>query len=162
MNQIFIGLGSNQDEPYDHIKKAITDLDSWSDAKVRKVSSFYQSKPFGGVQQADFINAVVLIEASMQPLELLNRLQELEHQHGRASKHLHWGPRPLDLDILLFNNEILNTEILTIPHPGMVVRSFVLLPLVEISPLIEIPGAGYAKDFLNRLLLNDIQKVSLW
>ena len=105
-------------------------------------SSFYRSAPFGGVEQDDFVNAVVAVETAVPPAILLSCLKELERSQGRDFKAERWGPRVLDLDILLYGDEVMDTPELQIPHPGIAERNFVLLPLREIADDLVIPGLG--------------------
>ncbi len=137
----YIGLGSNLAEPIKQVQFAIEKLKNIAQSKVIKVSSLYLSKPMGPQDQDDYINAVLALETTLTPIELLDTLQHIENEAGRVRKENRWGARILDLDIILFGNEIINTERLTVPHYGMRVREFVLLPLAEIAADLVIPAA---------------------
>lgn len=130
----YIGLGSNLSEPSKQLQQALTILDSHSQMKLVTSSHFYASLPMGPQDQPDYVNAVCKIKTSLQPQELLSTLQEIEKQQGRERIGERWGPRTLDLDILLYNDLALHTKNLTLPHYGIKDREFVLVPLFEIAP----------------------------
>ena len=132
MNIVFIALGSNLNNPIYHVEKGIRDINHLLNTKVLKRSSLYKSKPIGPQNQRDYINAVIKIETLQEPIELLDSLQHIETQHHRR-KTKRWGPRTLDLDILIFNELEFNHKRLTIPHPEMINRDFVLIPLYEVT-----------------------------
>tara|TARA_Y100000768_G_scaffold91245_1_gene65804 strand:- start:191 stop:637 length:447 start_codon:yes stop_codon:yes gene_type:complete len=128
----FISLGSNLDHPVKHILVAFDQIEKSSNITVGKISSLYRTRPVGPQNQNDYINAVVSIQTSLPPVELLDTLQRIEKKHKRK-RSVKWGPRSLDLDILLYGTLVLKTKDLTIPHPELVNREFVLIPLVEIT-----------------------------
>jgi len=128
----YIALGSNLDNPHEHIKRAFIDLAHLADTQLLAQSSRYRSKPLGPQNQPDFINAAAKLATHLEPLNLLAALQRIELKHGRE-RRVRWGPRTLDLDILLYGNLVMQTPTLTLPHPEMQQRSFVLLPLAEIA-----------------------------
>ncbi|MDH5480084.1 MAG: 2-amino-4-hydroxy-6-hydroxymethyldihydropteridine diphosphokinase [Nitrosomonas sp.] len=144
---VFIALGSNLKNPVSQIQQAFNALAKLPGTHLVKCSSLYKSSPIGKIDQPDFINAVAQIETSLQPHDLLTALLDIEHQHGRIRKSLN-APRTLDLDILLYENQQYCDEELTIPHPRMTQRAFVLQPLLEIAPDCYIPGY----DDINKLL----------
>lgn len=113
-------------------------------------SSLYRSAPLGPANQPDYVNAVMAVETALAPLALLDALQALETAFGRVRHGERWGPRTLDLDILLYGSEILATDRLTVPHPGLAEREFVLYPLQEIAPDLNIPGLGPLADLVRR------------
>lgn len=154
----YIGLGSNLENPLQQIKTAINDLQSLTDITIVSVSSLYQSPPMGPADQPDYINAVLSLETTLPPHKLLDALQSVEQLHGRVRRR-HWGERTLDLDILLYGEQILNDERLKIPHPGMHERAFVLYPLAEIAPEVEIPGIGALQKILPSCPQGDLQQV---
>ncbi|MDO8827892.1 2-amino-4-hydroxy-6-hydroxymethyldihydropteridine diphosphokinase [Methylophaga sp.] len=154
----YIGLGSNLENPLQQIKTAIEDLQSVADINIVSVSSLYQSPPMGPADQPDYINAVLALETSLNPHQLLDALQSVEQLHGRVRKR-HWGERTLDLDILLYGDQILDDERLQVPHPGMRERAFVLYPLAEIAPDILIPGIGALQEILPLCPQGDLQQV---
>lgn len=137
----YIGLGSNLAEPIKQVQSAIENLKNIAQSKVIKVSSLYLSKPMGPQDQDDYINAVLALETTLTPIELLDTLQHIENEAGRVRKENRWGARILDLDIILFGDEIINNERLTVPHYGMKDREFVLLPLAEIAADLVIPAS---------------------
>jgi 2-amino-4-hydroxy-6-hydroxymethyldihydropteridine diphosphokinase len=140
--QACIGVGSNLNDPRQQVMTAIERLDQLPGCQVLRRSSLYRSAPFGPVKQDDFINAVVLLETTVPADSLLARLKEMERIQGRVVRAERWGPRVIDLDILLYGSETIDRPGLTIPHPGIAVRNFVLLPLLEIAPDAVIPGLG--------------------
>ncbi len=152
MTIAYIGLGSNLGSntvsPRQHIITAIHSLGEIQSTRMISASSLYKSKPLGPQDQDDYINAVVKIETELEPLELLNSLQGIENKHGRV-RNERWGPRTLDLDILIFGEETIQSDQLTIPHVEMTNRSFVLVPLAEIDSNCIIPGKGLISGLLS-------------
>ena len=138
----YIGIGSNLDDPRRQVELAITLLNELPGCHVLRQSSMYVSAPFGGVEQADFVNAVVELETAVPPAILLSSVKELELSRGRDPGAQRWGPRILDLDILLYGDQVVESADLQIPHPGIAERNFVLLPLRELAPDLVIPGLG--------------------
>ena len=153
---VYIGLGSNLENPLQQIKTAINDLQAIAEITIVSVSSLYQSP--GPADQPDYINAVLALKTILNPHQLLDVLQSVEQLHGRERKR-HWGERTLDLDILLYGDQILDDERLKIPHPGMHERAFVLYPLAEIAPDVEIPGIGNLQEILPLCPQGDLQQV---
>lgn len=149
--QAFIALGSNLEDPVAHIGQAYLELNAISGITVMKRSSLYQSAPVGRLDQPDYINAVTEINTTLTPQRLLEQLLGIERRHGRirdANQGLNL-PRTLDLDILLYDRLQLTSDELTVPHPRMLERAFVLLPLLEIAPDCEIPGHGRIGQFID-------------
>ncbi len=138
---VYIGLGSNIEQPYLQIKNAIVALTNLPDTEVLADSGYYKSKPMGPEDQPDYVNAVVEIETALDANELLKSCQLIEQQQGRI-KRCHWGERSIDLDILLYVDQQVLTEDLTLPHPGICQRDFVYMPLLKLNPEVEIPGKG--------------------
>ncbi len=132
MNVAYIALGSNIEDRLVYLEGAISSLNEHNSICVKQVSSIYETEPVGYVNQANFLNMVIKIETTLLPNELLEVTSMIEQKYGR-SREQKWGPRTLDLDILLYNEETVETEKLTIPHPRMMERSFVLVPLIEIK-----------------------------
>lgn len=145
----YIGLGSNLDGPELQLTTALAALRTIPDTTLVKHSSFYRSKPLGPSDQPDFINAVALLNSDLTAKELLFRLQIIEARQGRVRHGQRWGPRTLDLDILLYGNEVIDEPGLSVPHPEIRHRNFVLMPLLELVPDIEIPGLGRADELLD-------------
>ncbi len=144
----YIALGSNMRDPVRQILQAIIEINSLPQCCLIKASSLYRS-PAIGPPQDDIINAVVAIQTSLPAEQLLDYLQELEQQHQRV-RTIHWGPRTLDCDMLLYGNEIIHTEHLIIPHPRMFERNFVLLPLEEIAPDLILPDGELLADKIKK------------
>ena len=109
-------------------------------------SSLYRSAPLGGIEQPDFVNAAALLRTHLDARALLEQLQAIERARGRERGDIHWGPRVLDLDLLAFGRLSIDEPGLTVPHPGIAARNFVLLPLREIAPDFDIPGLGRVRD----------------
>ena len=137
----FIGIGSNFDNPLLQVQTALRELAEIPKTALTRSSSLYRTPPMGPPDQPDYINAVAALATTLSPTELLDALQALEARHGRV-RTIHWGPRTLDLDLLLYGNETVHTARLTVPHPGIAQRAFVVLPLAEIAPALEIQGLG--------------------
>jgi 2-amino-4-hydroxy-6-hydroxymethyldihydropteridine diphosphokinase len=135
----YIALGSNLGDPVRQARTAIALLSGMPELSLQAVSSLYRSAPMGPQDQPDYINAVIALETSLTPLALLDLLQKIELEHGRERKDERWGPRTLDLDILLYGQEIINNPRLTVPHYGMKLREFVIYPLLEIAPQLMLP-----------------------
>ncbi|BBA36557.1 2-amino-4-hydroxy-6-hydroxymethyldihydropteridine pyrophosphokinase [Methylocaldum marinum] len=144
----YIGLGANLDNPVETIKSARSAINEIAGVRELAFSSLYRSAPMGPTDQPDYVNAVMSVETTLNPLELLRALQGIETAHGRVRKGERWGPRTLDLDILLYGYEILEGEVLTVPHAGIAEREFVLYPLMEISPELDIPGMGLLAELV--------------
>jgi 2-amino-4-hydroxy-6-hydroxymethyldihydropteridine diphosphokinase len=129
---ILIGLGSNIGNREDHIKMAIYELHKYTEISVDKISSLYETKPVGMVDQPNFLNAVISIHTILEPYNLLKVCLNIESQMGRV-RYQRWGPRNIDIDILIYHDLIIQDEVLQIPHPRLHERSFVLIPLQEIA-----------------------------
>ena len=130
-SKVFIGLGSNLNNPKKQVTQALEALNALPYTQVLKYSRLYQTQPVGPQDQPDFINAVALLETQLPPFLLLQHLQAIENKHQRVRLR-HWGERTLDLDILQYDNLVLNTPLLTLPHPEMHKRDFVQIPLNDI------------------------------
>ena len=151
MNQVFIGIGSNKNHPYFRIYSVLKQINRLKSTFIVKKSSLYETKPLGPQGQPNFINAVIEIKTNFDPHELLSELQELERQHNRK-KTKKWGPRSIDLDILIYNKIIMDSKDLIIPHPGLEYREFVLIPLYEITGYgYEIPKYGRVSSLIKNL-----------
>ncbi|TXF11457.1 2-amino-4-hydroxy-6-hydroxymethyldihydropteridine diphosphokinase [Pelomicrobium methylotrophicum] len=145
MTRAFIALGSNLQRPERQVLAAIRELDQMPGVTVVKRSSLYRTQPVGYVDQPEFINAVVEVETSLRPRELLAALLSLERLHGRQRTFPN-APRTLDLDLLMYEGVVIEEPGLTLPHPRMHERAFVLVPLAEIAPEVEIPGHGRVRE----------------
>jgi len=156
--RVFIGLGSNLENPEQQIKTAVNDMGSLSESKLIACSSLYSSPPMGPQDQPDYINAVIELETTLLPHVLLDELQSIEQQHGRVRKR-HWGERTLDLDILVYGDKLLNDERLTVPHPGVAERAFVLYPLAELAVDLVIPTLGKVEPLLADCPIGELRKL---
>tara|TARA_B100001559_G_C16300515_1_gene529378 strand:- start:203 stop:658 length:456 start_codon:yes stop_codon:yes gene_type:complete len=151
LNQVFIGIGSNKNHPYFRIYSVLKQINRIQSTSIVKKSSLYETKPLGPQSQPNFINAVVEIKTKLNPHELLRELQRLEKEHNRK-KTKKWGPRSIDLDILIYNKTIMNSKDLIIPHPGLEYREFVLIPLYEITGYgYQIPKYGKVSNLIKKL-----------
>lgn len=145
----YIGLGSNLENPQVQIETAFGELDGLPGSRLLARSSLYVSAPMGPADQPDYINAVAALNTGLSPLALLDSLQAIEQRHQRKRTVL-WGPRTLDLDILLYGEQRIDSQRLKVPHPGMTLRNFVLYPLAEIAgdPDMDVPGSGALNSLL--------------
>ena len=154
----FIALGSNLGDPAGQIRSALSALDKLPDTRLLRQSSFYRNPPEGGLDQPAFVNAVVEIETRIGPRALLIRLLEIERAHGRVRDYPN-APRTLDLDIALYGDSVIQEPGLTIPHPRMMERVFVLVPLAEIAPDTVVPGKGRVADLAGKLDASGLVKL---
>jgi len=155
----FIALGSNLQEPRFQVERGLGLIANNRGMELIAFSGLYSTEPMGPSNQPGYVNAVCEILTPMTALQLLDALQLIEQQSGRRRDGVRWGPRTLDLDILLYGDGSLATERLTIPHPGLLERSFVLIPLLEIAPDIKVPGRGAAADSLHQVTDYGIQRL---
>jgi 2-amino-4-hydroxy-6-hydroxymethyldihydropteridine diphosphokinase len=139
IERVYIGLGSNLAEPHQQLRAALAAIAGLPRTTLASTSSFYASDPLGPADQPRYVNAVAALDTELAPLELLDALQRIELEQGRVRKAERWGPRTLDLDILLFGSRVLAEERLTLPHYHMHARAFVLYPLAEIAPRLQLP-----------------------
>jgi len=144
-HKAFIGLGSNLSDPVAQVSQALDALNGLPQTRLLRKSSLYRSAPVGYLDQPDFINAVAQVETGLTPHALLDALLELEQECGRTREFRN-APRTLDLDVLLYDDLVHHEHGLTIPHPQMHLRAFVLQPLLEIAPECVIPGVGAAEE----------------
>ncbi len=155
----YIGIGSNLQNPVAQVQEAIAELGAIPDSILIARSSLYGSKPMGAAGQPDYVNAVVAIDTVLSPQALLQALQAIERRQGRERTGEKWGPRVLDLDLLLYGGRVINTAELTVPHPGLHERDFVLVPLEEIAGDINIPGRGTLSAFISRCENHSLRKL---
>src|SRR5262245_51537075 len=140
----YIGIGSNLDEPRRQVQRALTALARLRESRFVVASSLYQTQPLGEIPQPVFVNAVAGILTRLSPEDLLTELRALERELGREPPRERWGPRVIDLDLLVQGRETRASDTLKLPHPGIAERDFVLYPLAEIAPDLEVPGLGRA------------------
>lgn len=149
MEQVYLGLGSNLASPEQQLDAALSALAQLPQSRLVSCSAYYSSAPLGPTDQPRYSNAVALLETDLAPLQLLDQLQAIELNQGRERKAERWGPRTLDLDILLFGNRLINNERLCVPHYHMHARPFVLLPLAELCPAdLQLADGRYLADLL--------------
>jgi 2-amino-4-hydroxy-6-hydroxymethyldihydropteridine diphosphokinase len=144
----YVALGSNLGDSQQQLADAIRALVALPDTHLLARSHIYRTPPWGMHDQPDFLNAVVLLDTLLPPHDLLDALLEVERTAGRERNGERWGPRTLDLDLLHVDGQIVNDERLTLPHPHIAERAFVLLPLNEVAPHLEIPGQGLVANML--------------
>jgi 2-amino-4-hydroxy-6-hydroxymethyldihydropteridine diphosphokinase len=154
----FVALGSNLRDPHAQVRAGCEALAMLPDTRLARLSSLYRSSPVGYLEQPDFVNAVAQIETALSPRELLHELLQIEYRAGRVRDFPN-APRTLDLDLLLYGETVCDEPALTIPHPRMHERAFVLVPLAEIGPQIAVPGRGAVADLLARVDTAGITKI---
>ena len=155
----FIGLGSNLEDPHGQLRRAFAEFDRLPDTRLVARSSLYRSAPLGYADQPEFANAVAQIATALTPQALLQALLEIERGHGRERTFRN-APRTLDLDILLYDDMRMHEHGLTLPHPQMHLRAFVLQPLLEIAPDCLIPGIGSAQQALRNCADQQLEKLA--
>ncbi|MGX2039123.1 2-amino-4-hydroxy-6-hydroxymethyldihydropteridine diphosphokinase [Methylocaldum sp. MU1018] len=155
----YIGLGANLGDAIEAIRSARSAIGRVAGIRESAFSSLYRSAPMGPADQPDYVNAVMSVETTLKPLDLLRELQAIETAHGRVRKGERWGPRTLDLDLLLFGRERMASEVLTVPHPGIADREFVLYPLQEIAPDLDVPGKGPLADLVRKCPRRGLQVI---
>ncbi len=157
--QAYIGLGSNLDDPRDQVSRAFAELGRINQSALLRRSSLYRSDPLGPAGQPDYINAVACLGTALSPLALLDAMQAIEQRHRRVRKQ-RWGPRTLDLDLLLYADECIQQPRLLVPHPEMHRRAFVLYPLAEIAPReLQVPGHGQLTGLLQGCTDRGLEKL---
>ena len=156
----YIGLGSNLEEPKAQIRRACAGLQALASTRLVRVSPLYRSKPFGPVPQPDFVNAAAALLTQLDARGLLGELQALERALGRPVERERWGPRIIDLDLLVYGRERREEPDLTLPHRGIVERNFVLYPLGDLAPDLEVPGLGRVAELRGRLTSAGLERLS--
>jgi 2-amino-4-hydroxy-6-hydroxymethyldihydropteridine diphosphokinase len=146
----YVGIGSNLDRPANQVQRALGALPQLPQTRLVLQSSLYGSKPLGPALQPDFVNAVAALLTQLEAAAFFGALRALETTLGREPPRVRWGPRRIDLDLLLFDAERLDTPELTLPHPGIVQRNFVLYPLLEVAPELNVPGHGRLAELAAR------------
>ncbi len=154
----FVGLGGNVGDPIATLHEAIRELDGLPDTRMLRASRLYRSAAWGMQDQPDFTNAVALLETRLDARALLDALLQLERSHGRdRDAETRWGPRVLDLDLLLYGDAVIDEPGLRVPHPHLHERAFALLPLVEIAPETVVPGRGWGRELLAAMELHGVE-----
>lgn len=147
----WIGLGSNLDDPAAQLQRALLALGNLPRTRLLRYSRFYRSAPWGIADQPTFVNAVAELQTSLEPRALLDALLAIEREQGRRRDGTRWGPRTLDLDLLSYADHQTSESDLTLPHPHIADRAFVLVPWSELDADMEIPGMGIVRDLLARI-----------
>jgi 2-amino-4-hydroxy-6-hydroxymethyldihydropteridine diphosphokinase len=155
----YIGLGSNLEDPKAQVRRACARLQALTATRLVRCSPLYRSKPFGPVPQPDFINAVAGVLTRLDSRALLGELLALEGTLGRPAKRERWGPRIIDLDLLVFGRERRDEPGLTLPHRGIVERNFVLYPLCDLAPDLDVPGLGRVVELKGRLAPDGLERL---
>jgi 2-amino-4-hydroxy-6-hydroxymethyldihydropteridine diphosphokinase len=156
----WLGLGSNLQQPAEQLRQALDRLGDTEGVEILATSSFYRTPPWGDEQQDDFINAVVQIETGLDPIPLLRVVQLIENDMGRQRSERRWGPRLIDIDVLLYGDQQYRSTDLELPHPHMHERAFVLLPLSELDGSLEIPAHGTVEKLLQQLDCTGIYRLN--
>lgn len=160
MTRVFVALGANLEDPKTQLDNATAALSALALGNSLKVSPYYCSVPMGDVVQPDYVNAVASFETDLAPLALLDALQQIENTQGRVRKE-RWGPRTLDLDLLLYGDEIIDEPRLKVPHYGMKERSFVLVPLAAIAPDLILPCKTALSSLISENILAELQLLGI-
>ncbi|NMY52914.1 2-amino-4-hydroxy-6-hydroxymethyldihydropteridine diphosphokinase [Pseudomonas sp. WS 5011] len=160
MERVYIGLGSNLATPIEQLRSALAALAALPQTDLIAQSSFYSSDPLGPADQPRYVNAVAALDTELRPLALLDALQTIELEQGRTRKAERWGPRTLDLDILLFGEHLLDEPRLTVPHYHMHARAFVLYPLAEIAPDLKLPDGRALTELLGACPYAGLERLS--
>ena len=156
----YVALGSNLDDPQRQVVRAVEALRQMPGSRLVARSSLYRSSPLGPIEQPDFVNAVAGLLTSLEPRALLGELQSIESRLGRAPAVVRWGPRRIDLDLLLYGAARIDEPGLRVPHPGIAERAFVLEPLAEIAPDVEIPQVGRVRELLARVDRSGLSRIA--
>ncbi len=156
--EVYLGLGSNLDNPAQQLRTAVMQLRQLPQTRYLKDSGLFTSKPMGPQDQPDYLNAVAMLETTLPARELLQQLLAIETRMGRVRER-HWGPRCIDLDILLYGMLELDAADLQIPHPGLAERAFVLYPLARVNPNVQIPARGKLETLLQQCPENGLRYV---
>ncbi|WP_166269768.1 2-amino-4-hydroxy-6-hydroxymethyldihydropteridine diphosphokinase [Marinobacter caseinilyticus] len=154
----YIGLGSNLAAPLNQLAGAIAALAALPQTTLMAQSPFYRSRPVGPQDQPDFVNGAAMLTTDLSPLALLDHLQRIERAHGRQRTE-HWGPRTLDLDLLLYGQQVVQNDRLTVPHAELPQRDFVLQPLLDLTPELQLPDGRTVASLRSRCPDNGLQRL---
>ena len=157
--RVYVGLGSNLEDPVAQVLEAVEELEMIPDSILVQRSSLYRGKPMGPADQPDYVNAVVAMDTLLSAEDFMQALTRIEDLQGRERQGEKWGPRILDLDLLLYGNSSIDTPDLTVPHPGMHERDFVIVPLAEIAGNLKIPGRGLLSDLYKQCSKHSLKKL---
>lgn len=157
----YIGLGSNLGDPILQIRAALSELDQLPDTHLLRASCFYRTPPWGNPDQADFVNAVAEVETLLTARQLLDALLHVETCAGRVRGGERWGPRLIDLDLLIHGDTRIDEESLRVPHPRMAERAFVIVPLAELEPTLRLPGHGVVSELLESMDATSCMRIAV-
>jgi len=157
--RVYIGIGSNLDNPVAQVLEAVEELEMIPDTILAERSSLYSGKPMGPGDQPDYVNAVAAMDTLLSAAELHEALIRIEDLQGRTREGDKWGPRIIDLDLLMYGNHSIDTATLTVPHPGMHERDFVIIPLEEVAGNLKIPGRGHLYSLINKCKSHSLKKL---
>ena len=146
--KVYVALGSNLGDREAHLIQGAKDIEELQDCSGLVMASLYETEPMGPQDQPDYLNSVCSFDCELEPLDLMRELKLIERQHGRVQSTERWQARPLDLDIILFGDQSVNTQELVVPHPGLAKRSFVLWPLAELNESLSIPELGSIQQLM--------------
>ena len=157
--RVYVGLGSNLEDPVAQVLEAVEELEMIPDSILASRSSLYRGKPMGVADQPDYVNAVVAMDTLLSAENFLQELTRIEDLQGRVRDGEKWGPRIIDLDLLMYGKHKINTPDLTVPHPGMHERDFVIIPLSELAGDVNIPGQGRLTALINKCENHSLRKL---
>jgi len=157
--RVYVGLGSNLEDPVAQVLEAVEELEMIPDSILVSRSSLYRGKPMGPADQPDYVNAVVAMDTLLSAEAFLQELQRIEDLQGRVRDGEQWGPRIIDLDLLLYGKQKINKPDLTVPHSGMHERDFVIIPLSELAGDVNIPGQGRLTALINKCENHSLRKL---
>jgi 2-amino-4-hydroxy-6-hydroxymethyldihydropteridine diphosphokinase len=160
IHNVYIGLGANLNQPEQTIRQALLELQKLDNVEFVTQSKLYSSAPMGPQDQPDYVNAVALVRIFLIAHDLFKLTCDIEQKHGRTRNGEHWGPRTLDLDILLFGQQMINDEHLTVPHYGMKEREFVIYPMLDISPDLVLPCGTKLQALTKSVSLNGMTAIN--
>jgi 2-amino-4-hydroxy-6-hydroxymethyldihydropteridine diphosphokinase len=156
---VYVGLGSNLDDPRAQVERACQMLAAIAETHFVSRSSLYRTPPFGQIAQPEFVNGVAALLTQVAPHEFLARLKQIESSMGRVKPAQRWGPRRIDLDLLVFGAQVIEEAGITVPHPGIAERAFVLVPLADIAPDLYVPRLGRVATLLARVDPSEIVRL---
>jgi 2-amino-4-hydroxy-6-hydroxymethyldihydropteridine diphosphokinase len=157
--RVYVGLGSNLEDPVAQVLEAVEELEMIPDSILVSRSSLYRGKPMGPADQPDYVNAVVAMDTLLSAENFLQELIRIEDLQGRARDGEKWGPRIIDLDLLMYGKQKINTPDLIVPHPGMHERDFVIIPLSELAGDVNVPGQGRLTALINKCENHSLRKL---
>ena len=152
----YVGIGSNLDDPERQVRRAIEALASMPETRLVRASRLFRTAPWGRTDQPGFVNAAAEIATTLSPRALLDALLAIERAQGRHRDGTRWGPRTLDLDVLLYGDRVIDEPGLAVPHPHLAERAFVLLPLADLDPALHVPGRGRISELLRNVDTNGV------